>query len=362
LWAFVEQASARGLHQFGSNTRALDEVAARHRNARRAGPTPAQLHVKMHPTQPEAVYARMNASHPFPRAYPWGAGLETIGMTITIETILEECPEWFHSLELMPHVVTPGIKSHRALQRELRQLRLPDLHGKSVLDIGAYDGFFSFSAEKLGAKRVVALDHYVWSTDMVAYMADWRQSKRTGQLLPAPHNSRHWRPETLPGRKAFDLARRILGSKVEPVVGDFMTMDLAQLGHFDVVFFLGVLYHMEDLLGAVKRLRSVTCPGGLAIIETEAIEVLGAGGLPCCEFIPGQEMNHDASNWWTPNAAAVLGLCHAAGFCEAKVFKDHFGIGLPQALVRSLRSFATRSLKGQFGIPVLRYRAFAHAK
>ncbi|HEX7589257.1 MAG TPA: hypothetical protein VF478_13155, partial [Anaerolineae bacterium] len=62
------------------------------------------------------------------------------------EEILRECPEWFHSIELVPDIVTPGRQSAEAGAQELRDLRLPDLRGKSVLDIGAYDGYFSFAA------------------------------------------------------------------------------------------------------------------------------------------------------------------------------------------------------------------------
>jgi tRNA (mo5U34)-methyltransferase len=283
-------------------------------------------------------------------------------MHLSIEEILKECPEWFHSIELAPNAITPGRKSAETLKRELRLLRLPDLRDKSVLDVGAYDGFFSFAAERLGAARVVALDHYVWSVDMAAYMADWRESKRSGIPPPIPHESRHWRPTELPGRKPFDLARRALGSKVEPVVGDFMTMDLESLGQFDVVLFLGVLYHMENPLAAARRLYKVTAPGGVAVIETEAIEIPGLGGRPCCEFFPGSEMNNDASNWWVPNAKAVEGLCRAAGFQGVSVYRGSGGRMVGRQLGRSLVSFVRECLKGRVGIPVLRYRAFAHAR
>lgn len=283
-------------------------------------------------------------------------------MRLSVEEVLEECPEWFHSIELAPGVVTPGRRSVETQNRELRLLRLPDLRGKSVLDVGAYDGFFSFAAERLGATRVVALDHYVWSVDMAAYMADWRESKRSGVPPPAPHESRHWRPEELPGRKPFDLARRALGSKVEPVIGDFMTMDLESLGQFDVVLFLGVLYHMENPLAAVRRLHKVTAPDGMAVIETEAIDIPGLGGRPCCEFFPAGELNNDASNWWAPNAKAVEDLCRAAGFRDVSVYRGR-GVGaVGRQLGRSLISFGLECLKGRVGIPVLRYRAFAHAR
>ena len=44
------------------------------------------------------------------------------------------------------------------LAHEWDQLDLPDLRDKTVLDIGAWDGWFSFQAERCGAKRVVALE------------------------------------------------------------------------------------------------------------------------------------------------------------------------------------------------------------
>lgn len=245
-------------------------------------------------------------------------------------------------------------------------MQLPDLHGKSVLDIGAYDGFFSFAAERAGAARVVALDHYVWSTDMAAYMKDWRESRRTGQDLPPPHASAHWRPAELPGKRPFDLARKLLNSRVEPVVGDFMSMDLAQLGQFDVVFYLGVLYHMENPLSAVRRLREVTAPGGLAVLETEAVEIPGVWNRPCCEFFPGREKNNDPTNWWAPNARAIEGLCRAAGFRQARVLGSRSFSALTANLYKTFRlsaaSFGRDLLAGRFTLPVRRYRAFAHAR
>lgn len=276
--------------------------------------------------------------------------------------ILEECPEWFHSIELEPGMITPGRKSPATLQQELKLMRLPDLRGKSVLDIGAYDGYFSFAAEKLGASRVVALDHYVWSTDMAAYMNDWRESKRTGQPLPPPHESRHWRPETMPGRKPFDLARRALGSHVEPIVGDFMTMDLGELGEFDVVFFLGILYHLEDPFGAVRKLRSVTSPGGLAVIETESMEIPLLGNRACCEFFPGLELNNDPSNWWSPNARAIEGFCRAAGFRETVAFRERAPSKLGRLRRSPLAAYVKGCSRGKFGLPTMRGRVFAHAR
>jgi tRNA (mo5U34)-methyltransferase len=284
------------------------------------------------------------------------------------EAVLRAHPEWYHSIELAPGIVTPGRAPLEHWEWSSSALQLPDLHGKSVLDIGAYDGFFSFAAERLGAARVVALDHYVWSTDMAEYMKEWRESRRTGAPLPAPHESRHWHPAELPGRRPFDAARELLGSKVEPVVGDYMTMNLSELGRFDVVLFLGVLYHMEEPLNAMRRVASVTAPGGLAVIETEAMEIPGLEDRSICEFFPGKELNNDPSNWWAPNAKAIEGLCHAAGFREFTILTER---PRPQRYGRAKRlggflsntRIAQRIGVGEIAdLSPLRYRAYAHAR
>ena len=250
--------------------------------------------------------------------------------------ILAEHPEWYHSIELAPGLVTPGQAPLEVWEAELRRLRLPDLAGKSVLDIGAYDGFFSFAAERSGAAKVVALDHYVWSCDMAGYMRDWRESQRTGSKLPPPHESRHWQPAALPGRRPFDAVRALFGSRVEPAVGDFMTMDLSALGRFDVILFLGVLYHLEDPLGALRRLARLIAPGGLVVIETEAVEIPCLRDVAACEFFPGRELNNDPTNWWAPNRRALAGMCEAAGFRNVTV------------LPASPRTSASSRLRGAF--------------
>ena len=79
---------------------------------------------------------------------------------------------WWHSIEL-PDRVTPGQIGLETLKTEWTELRLPPLQGRTVLDIGAWDGWFSFAAEDAGASRVVALDHFVWSLDFVHAEEYW---------------------------------------------------------------------------------------------------------------------------------------------------------------------------------------------
>src|SRR5436190_3212468 len=113
-------------------------------------------------------------------------------------------PFWWHSIDLGQGIVTDGFKSAKHLQREVEAFRFPDLNGKTVLDIGAYDGFFSFEAERRGAKRVVALDHFVWALDIARAIAYWRECKERG-VAPDPNGeeSRMY-PDELPGMLAYN--------------------------------------------------------------------------------------------------------------------------------------------------------------
>jgi tRNA (mo5U34)-methyltransferase len=225
---------------------------------------------------------------------------------------------WWHSIRLPDGTVTPGEKSEEILGRELTALDLPDLRGRTVLDVGAWDGYFSFAAEAAGASRVVALDHYAWSMDLPAQQAYWRDCRERGET-PEPYETVPglWQPETLPGKRAFDRARELLGSGVEDWVADFMTLDPAELGSFDVVLYLGVLYHMTDPLGALRRLRRATTT--LAVVESEAIALPGLEDRALVEFYPGAELNADVGNWWAPTLPALTGLCTAAGFSQTEV-------------------------------------------
>jgi tRNA (mo5U34)-methyltransferase len=233
-----------------------------------------------------------------------------------IQRLVDSVPFWWYSMDL-GGVVTPGAKPADWLATEVEALRIPDLAGKSVLDIGAWDGFMSFEAERRGASRVVALDHYVWSLDLAAQQRYWQECEAEG-IAPRPFHELPdlWHPDTLPGKAGFDAAKRALGSAVEPVVADFMSMDVSTLGTFDVVLYLGVLYHIEAPIDALRRLRSVTRE--LAIIETQGVFVPGHEGRALFEFFGSAELNADVTNWWAPNERALRDLCTSAGFREVE--------------------------------------------
>ena len=90
------------------------------------------------------------------------------------------------------------------------------------------------------------------------------------------------------GSKAgFELARRTLGSKVEDLDIDVMDLSPERVGMFDVVFFLGVLYHLRHPLLALERVASVC--RRLLILET-VVDMVGIR-RPVMAFYPGRELN-----------------------------------------------------------------------
>lgn len=215
---------------------------------------------------------------------------------------------------------TVGI--HDPLTR-LPLLGLPEsLAGLSVLDVGAWDGFFAFECERRGAARVVAADYFSW------HGPGW-------------------------GTKAgFEMAREALGSRVEDVDVDVMDLAPERIGTFDLVLFLGVLYHLRDPLGALERVASVT--RGTTILET-VVDCVGVS-RPVVAFYPGQELNNDPTNWWGPNPAAVIGMLQAVGFSRAEMITS-----LPNPVHRTARA-AWHHLKGRnrFSAALRQDRAVFH--
>ena len=275
------------------------------------------------------------------------------GFAMDLKKAVASVPFWWHSIDLGA-LTTPGGKNAELLRKEWETMRVPDIEGKTILDIGAWDGYFSFMAETHGAKAVTALDHYVWSIDRRGWGEYSAACIKNGSAPDPVETTPYWDAANLPGKKGFDLARTILKSRVRSIVADYMTVDPAYIGTFDIVFYLGVLYHMPNPLAALEKVAALT--NTLAIIETHATEVYGHG-QPLAEFYPTSELNGDPSNWWGPNIAALVGLCKAAGFRRVEVIKGPPKLG-------KLRSFA-KGIASLLGIPWGRrhrhYRAVVHA-
>jgi tRNA (mo5U34)-methyltransferase len=263
---------------------------------------------------------------------------------------------WYHTIDLGNGVVTKGISV-----QETSANVIPDVTGKSVLDIGAWDGKFSFLAEQHGASRVVALDHYAWGVDFVARGAYWEECITNG-LLPdqTRDETDFWRPD-LPGQRGFNFAAKALDSKVEPVVADFQRVDLDQLGRFDVVLYLGVLYHMKEPLTCLERLRAVTKE--VAVIETEAVHLQGLDNEVLLQFHAGSSLRTDFGNWYVPTIEALHNLCRAAGFARIETIVGPPAAPPPTApgLVQEVTRRARRTPAPVPSAPSQNYRAVVHA-
>jgi tRNA (mo5U34)-methyltransferase len=191
---------------------------------------------------------------------------------------------WWHTMELAPGVWTRGEQGapRNGTADTLERLQLPErLAGKSVLDVGAWDGAFSFEAERRGASRVLATDDFSWGG------GGWGT------------------------QDGFRLAREAFGSKVEDVRIDPLDLSPERVGTFDVVFFFGVLYHLCHPLLGLERVASV-CKE-LLIVETW-VDLRLCEDFPAMAYYPGREVNDDPTNWWGPNACGVEAMLGTVGF------------------------------------------------
>ena len=185
---------------------------------------------------------------------------------------------WWHSIDLGHGILTPGRTN---LPDKLEYIGLPEnLTGLSVLDVGTWDGLFAFEAERRGARHVLAVDSFCW-------------------------NGPGW------GTKAgFELARRALGSRVEDREIDVVDLSPETVGVFDLVLFLGVLYHLTDPLRALQSVFRVT--GGRLILETHVD--LTDLPYPAMRFYPNRELSGDPTSFWGPNPDAVEAMLRWVGF------------------------------------------------
>ncbi|MBS2037266.1 DUF1698 domain-containing protein [bacterium] len=195
---------------------------------------------------------------------------------------------WVHRIPLPEGRYTPGDWD---TAQTLEQLQLPeDLTDKTVLDVGTWDGFYAFEAERRGARRVLATDHFCWSGE------GWGT------------------------RAGFDLAHRLLNSKVEALDIDIPDISPETVGVFDVVLLTGVLYHLKEPLQALERVASVTKE--LLVLET--LVDLTFMSQPALTFHRGRSQpfslyRHwrlDSTTWFAPNEAAVIAMLEQAGFAR----------------------------------------------
>ena len=182
---------------------------------------------------------------------------------------------WYHSIALPDGRIIEGLLSLETLKARLAKMPIPaDLRGKRVLDIGAWDGWFSFEMEKRGAE-VVAVDCVELDT--------------------------------------FREAHRLLNSKVQYLEMDVLELTPATVGRFDIVLFLGVLYHLKHPMLALERVCALATD--LTIVESFAADV---GEYPLLEFYETDELRSQLDNWFGPNLDALAAMCRSVGFARVE--------------------------------------------
>jgi len=200
---------------------------------------------------------------------------------------------WFHKIELDPELVTPGWDDPK--NGKLPYFGLPArMEGMRVLDVGCCEGFFSFEAERRGAKEVIGID-------------------------PIPGNIRR-----------LTICSDYLGSKVTGLACNVYELDPKTFGTFDMVFFFGVLYHLRHPLLALEKILSV-CTGTL-LMQTHSLgendpavdRIPEVGKIPMAKFYPfgvqsgpNKEI-HDPTVFWIPNAEGAKAMLLSTGFRDVE--------------------------------------------
>jgi tRNA (mo5U34)-methyltransferase len=177
---------------------------------------------------------------------------------------------WFHRIELTPGLVTPGWSDPR--REKLPYFGLPDSRrGMRVLDIGCAEGFFSFEAERRGAREVIAVDSF---------------------------------PDSI---RRFNICRAALDSRATAFLTNVYDLSLRGFGTFDLVMFFGVLYHLRNPILALEKIFSI-CSGTL-LLQTHGFEDPVIGDQSMAQFYPfgiesgpPEKRSWDPTVFWIPNA------------------------------------------------------------
>lgn len=183
-------------------------------------------------------------------------------------------------MELAPGIITPGINASRKVLENLDDLGLPQKAQRlRVLDIGCRDGYFAFEMERRGFE-VVGIDY--------------APSHVTG----------------------FDVAAKILDSQVPYLVENVYNLTPKTYGTFDIILFLGVIYHLRNPLLALDKIRSVAKSGTLLFVESalSTDDSLKSLNIPVWQFYPRNSLNQDDTNKWAPNMIGLQTVIEEAGF------------------------------------------------
>lgn len=203
--------------------------------------------------------------------------------------------KWWHRIELVPGFYSPGMVKHGEDGSNYEETRFgipADLTGKSVLDIGGWDGYFAFACEKRRASKIVVCD------------------------VPVTKGG-NWG-----GTAGFNLAKKLLNSKVEFVEMSVNDLSPSNIGMFDITLQYGVLYHLENMLPALKATCAVTKE--YSLLETATLPKAHdkSPDIALAGFLPG--FVKDPTNYWYPNVECLKQMLLYSGYKSVDVLYYDF--------------------------------------
>jgi tRNA (mo5U34)-methyltransferase len=191
---------------------------------------------------------------------------------------------WWHSFELPDGTRIEGTLDLGSLKLRIAQFPIPeDLRGKRVLDIGTWDGWFAFEMERRGAE-VVAVDN--WDNPL------------------------------------FREIHARLASRVDYRQMDMYDLTPERIGRFDIVLFMGVLYHLKHPLLALDRVCALTTELAAVdsfVLRDEHRKGDNVSNRPIMEFYETSEFGGQTDNWVGPSLPCLLAFCRTAGFARVEL-------------------------------------------
>lgn len=190
---------------------------------------------------------------------------------------------WWHSFDLPDGRQIEGVCTVEGLRHRIDQYPIPqDLRGARVLDIGAWDGWYTFEMERRGAD-VVAVD--CWNNPRFHQMREYLNSRADYRLL------------------------------------DFYELTPETVGQFDIVLFMGVLYHLKHPLLALERVCALT--KDLAVVDSFILREEHRPGenvenRSVMEFYEIDEFGGQTDNWCGPSLPCLMAMCRTAGFARVE--------------------------------------------
>lgn len=203
---------------------------------------------------------------------------------------------WWHRMELAPGVWTPGVCPHGTDPREVSErFGMPErLDGEVVMDVGAWDGLFTWEAVRRGAERVFAV---------LPWRDDWGHRLSHDGFVVA------WGA----------MEERHPGMDVEVIAKSVYDVATGEHPEVDLVLFYGVLYHLKEPMRALEAIYDVLAPGGVVLVESAYAQ----GERSVIEVRRGHD--GDKTNLFYPTRAALRDMLEVAGFERVEWVADFQG-------------------------------------